>query len=397
MKTEVAQLAVFGGDPDWAEPLHVGRPNIGSREDLYRRLDEMLNRRWLTNDGPIVREFEERLCEIVGVEHCIVTANGMAALEVLLRALELEGEVIVPSFTFIGTVHALMWSGLTPVFCDVDPATHTLAPARVEELVSAETSAILGVHLWGAARNVDQLRAVADQHSLKLLFDAAHAFGATYGGEKVGTLGTAEVFSFHATKIVNSFEGGAVATNDIEIAKRVRLLRNYGFEDFDRVVSLGTNAKLSESAAAMGLASLDSLDEFLGANRRNLQSYRQGLSSVPGVHLVSPEVDEGANGHYVVVEVDAEDGLTRDQLQDVLWREGVLARRYFYPGCHAMEPYATVFPDARLRLPETVHLVERVLCLPTGTAVAPVDVDAVCSIISLAQTHADEVRIRLAV
>jgi dTDP-4-amino-4,6-dideoxygalactose transaminase len=397
VKTSAGELAVLGGTPTFTEPLHVGRPNLGSRESLIRRLDEMMDRRWLTNDGPLVQEFERRLSEFVGVRNCVAVANGTAALGVLARAANLEGEVILPSFTFVGTAHALSWIGLNPVFCDIDPETHTIDPERAEELVSSQTSGILGVHLWGGASGIDELEAVGRRHALMVFFDAAHAFGAAHGGRRVGTFGAAEVFSFHATKIVNCFEGGAVATNDDELADRVRLLRNYGFEDYDRVIALGTNAKMTEAAAAMGLTSLASIEEFIACNVRNLECYRRGLAFLPGLRLVSPDPGTGANGHYVVVDVDvqAEDGLTRDELQQVLWREGVLARRYFYPGCHAMEPYATLAPEVRRRLPATEALVQRILCLPTGTAVTEDDVGSICSIIELAQTHREDVRARL--
>jgi len=395
MKAHARDLAVLGGAPAFPGLLHVGRPNLGNRDELHRRIDELWERRWLTNDGELVRELEQRLCDYTGARHCVATSNGTAALDILVRAAGLTGEVILPSFTFVGTAHALAWSGLEPVFCDVDPTTHTLDPGRVEELVSDRTSAILGVHLWGAAHFVDELRSVATRHSLALFFDAAHAFGARYKGQPVGRLGDAEVFSFHATKIVNSFEGGAITTDDDALAARLRLLRNFGFEDYDRVVDLGTNAKMSEASAAMGLTSLDALDHFLAANARNLVRYRHRLADVAGVRVVSPDPREGANGHYVVLEVDPGPGLTRDELQQALWKEGVLARRYFYPGCHAHEPYATRHADAARHLPVTEKLVSRVLCLPTGTAVTEGDIDEVCAILALAQASADVVRRQL--
>jgi dTDP-4-amino-4,6-dideoxygalactose transaminase len=387
----VEELAIFGGPPAFAEPLHVGRPNLGSREAFRRRTDELLDRRWLTNDGPLAREFEERIAELTGVRHCVAVSSGTTALEILARATELKGEVILPSFTFVGTAHAMVWSGLTPRFCDVDPRSHTLDPGRVEALIGPRTAAILAVHLWGRPCDVQALADIAARHRLKLFFDAAHAFASAHEGRMIGRFGDAEVFSFHATKIVQSGEGGALVTDDPELANRARLLRNFGFRDYDDVAALGTNGKFSELSAAMGLTSLESLDEFLAANRRNYEHYRSGLEGLDGLTL-SPS-QEGWNHQYVVLEVDPEAaGLTRDELRRVLWAEGVLARRYFYPGAHAMEPYRALYPDAGLALPTTLRLAERVLCLPTGSAVDIGEIDAVCAIIRAAVLNANRIR-----
>jgi dTDP-4-amino-4,6-dideoxygalactose transaminase len=396
MKATLDDFAILGGPPAFREPLHVGRPNVGDRAALHERIAGALERRWLSNDGPLVREFEVRVADAVGVDHCIVLSSGTAALEVLVRAAELEGEVIVPSFTFVGTVHAMLWSGLTPRFCDIDPRTHTLDPDRVCELVGPQTAAIVGVHVWGRPCSVEELSGIAGKNGVKLFFDAAHAFGGWHQGRPIGGFGDAEVFSFHATKVVNSFEGGAIATNDTALFERARLLRNFGFAGYDEVVTLGTNAKMSEASGAMGLTSLDSLDEFVAANRRNYDRYREGLIGLPGVELVRDEWRGRWNHHYVVVEVDAERaGLTRDELQKLLWAEGVLARRYFYPGAHRMEPYRTTDPASGSRLPVTERVVQRVLSLPTGTAVGLREIDAVCAIVGAALDRAAEIRRRL--
>ena len=206
-KVAIEDLAIFGGPPEFSTPLHVGRPNIGDRQRLFERIEAALDRRWLTNDGPILREFEARLAEFIGVEHCVAVSSGMTALQLAIRAAGLTGEVIVPSFTFIGTPHALLWEGLTPVFCDVDPKTHNIDPARVAELITPRTSAILGVHLWGRPCDIKALQAIAEARGLQLLFDAAHAFGCSYKGAMLGGFGAAETFSFHATKFVEFSRG----------------------------------------------------------------------------------------------------------------------------------------------------------------------------------------------
>ncbi len=229
----------------------------------------MLDRRWLTNDGPLVGEFEARVASRLGVRHCVTTSNATVALELASRALGMTGEVIVPSFTFVGTVHALHWHGVTPVFCDIDSETHRIDPECVEALITPNTTGIVGVHLWGRMCDEQALNAIASRHGFPLLFDAAHAMGSTSGGRSVGGFGHAEVLSFHATKIVNSFEGGAIVTDDDELASQLRATRNFGFVGRDYAEGLGKNAKMSEASAAMGLTSLDSLDDFIAVNQRN--------------------------------------------------------------------------------------------------------------------------------
>jgi len=395
-KTCIDHLAILGGKAEFDQPLHVGRPNLGSRDQLFARLAELLERKWLTNNGPLVQEFEQRLAARIGVKHCVAVCNGTAALEIGARALGLAGEVIVPAFTFVATPHALTWQGLTPRFCDVDPRTHCLSAGMVEAHVGERTSGIVGVHLWGRPCDVDALQDLARRRRLKLLFDASHAFACTHGGRCIGGFGDAEVFSFHATKVLNSGEGGAVATNDDALAQRLRLLRNFGFAGYDTVVHLGINGKMSELAAALGLTNLESLDAFVAANRRNFEAYRAGLAGLPGITLIAHDQRERHNYQYVVVEVDAaKAGIDRDLLVDVLWKENVLARRYFYPGCHRMEPYRSLDPAAAQSLPVTDRLAERVLVLPTGTDLDVDDVGRVCSLIALVLGHGSALRARL--
>lgn len=395
-KNRLEALAIFGGSAAFDEELHVGRPNIGNRERLLVRINDLLDRRWLTNNGPYVQEFERKLSAMVGTKHCIAVCNATVALEITCKAAGLAGEVIVPSFTFVATAHALQWQGITPVFCDVDPRTHNIDPYRVEQMVTPHTTGILGVHLWGRPCEVDKLSGIARSHNLKLLFDAAHAFGCSYKGGMIGGFGDAEVFSFHATKVFNTFEGGAIATNDDELAAKVRLMRNFGFAGYDDVDYLGTNGKMSEVSAAMGLTSLESLDEFIAVSHQNYKQYQQQLANIPGINLVAYDEAERCNYQYIVLEVDETVArISRDQLQEVLWAENVLARRYFHPGCHRMEPYRSYFPHAGLLLPNTERLVAQVLSLPTGTTVGPDKIRQICQIIGLAVAHGYEVRERL--
>ena len=397
MKTEVNDLAIFGGAPAFAEKLHVGRPNFGERERLIERINQIIERRWFTNAGPYVKELEARLAEFLGVKHCIAMCNATIALEIAIKALGLKGEVIVPSFTFIATAHAVQWQEITPVFCDVDPQTHNLDPRRVEEMITPRTTGIIGVHLWGRPCDVDALSEIARRHQLALLFDAAHAFACTYRGRMIGAFGDAEVFSFHATKFFNTFEGGAVTTNDDELAAKIRLMKNFGFAGYDSVMHIGTNGKMNEVCAAMGLTSLESLEEFIAVNRRNYSLYRQELSDVPGVDVINYDDAENNNYQYIVLEIDeAATRVSRDELLNILWAENVIARRYFYPGCHRAEPYRTLYPDAGAHLPVTEELVTRVLLLPNGSAIGETEIRGICGVLRFAIAQGGEVNLRRA-
>jgi len=395
MEGSLEELAIFGGVPAFHEKLHVGRPNIGNRERLLKKINQLLDSKWLTNGGPFEQEFEKRIADLLGVRHCISICNGTVALEIAIRASGLTGEVIVPSFTFIATAHALQWQEITPVFCDIDPDTHTLDAAKVEQMITPRTSGIIGVHLWGQSCDVKALTALAHRHGLKLLFDAAHAFGCSYEGRLIGNFGDAEILSFHATKFFNTFEGGAVVTNDDAMAASVRLMRNFGFAGYDEVISVGTNGKMSEISAAMGLTGLESLEEFIAANYRNFKCYQQELADLPGVRLFPYNESERGNYQYIVLEIDqAVTQISRDRLMQVLWAENILARRYFYPGCHRMEPYRSYYSHDAQSLPETEKVAERVLCLPTGASVSPTDVAVIGRIIRTALQGAEVVNRR---
>lgn len=368
--------------PAFAEPLHVGRPNIANRERFLERVGGMLDRRWLSNNGPLVQEFERSIETFLGVKHCISVCNATIGLEIAIRAANLTGEVIVPSYTFIATAHALQWQEITPVFADMDPGTHNIDPVRIERLITPRTSAILATHVWGRPCAVEALADIAERRGLKLMFDAAHAFGCSHRGRMIGGFGAAEVFSFHATKFLNSFEGGAITTNDDALATKIRLMTNFGFSGYDTVIHLGTNGKMTEVCAAMGLTNLESIDELVAVNRRNHDAYSVGLNGIPGISLMCFDPVELGNYQYVVAEVDgAVAGLSRDELIRALHTENVLARKYFWPGCHRMEPYRSLQPDAHLLLPETERVASSVIVLPTGQGATEEDVGLICNII----------------
>jgi dTDP-4-amino-4,6-dideoxygalactose transaminase len=379
-----ADLAINGAPPLFTEPLHVGRPNIGDHEDFLLRARDILERQWLSNNGPLVQEFEQAVARYLGVKHCVAMCNGTIALEIAIRALDLSGEVIVPSYTFVATAHALQWQEITPVFADIDPLTHNLDPDAVRRMLTPRTTGILGVHLWGRPSPVEGLQAIADEHGLELMFDASHGFGCSANGRMLGSFGRCEVFSFHATKFFNTFEGGAVVTNDDDLAEKTRLMRNFGFAGYDNVIYPGTNGKMTEISAAMGLTNLEHIGEFVAANRRNYDAYREGLAGIPGVRLLNYDAEEQNNYQYIVVEIA--DGMrqTRDALVAALHAENVLARKYFWPGCHNMEPYRSFYPHAGLVLPATIELARRVIVLPTGASLRPTDVAGIVSVIRAA-------------
>ena len=359
--------------------LYVGRPNIGDRERFLERVNGILDRRWLSNDGPLLKEFEEKVAAFLGVKNVVAMCNATAALEIACRALDLKGEVILPSYTFVATAHALQWQEITPVFCDMDPATHNIDPAKIERLITPKSTGIIGVHVWGRGCETEAIEAIAARRNLKVMYDASHGFGCSKGGRMLGTFGECEVFSFHATKFLNCFEGGAVVTNNDVLAEKMRLMRNFGFVDFDKVVYLGVNGKMSEVHAAMGLTNLEAIEEIIAVNRRNYEAYKVGLADVPGISVIDYDPAERNNYQYVVVEVNPDIcPRNRDEIVEALHAENIIARKYFWPGCHKMEPYRSLQPNAGLLLPETHRVAAQVIVLPTGQAVEEETVRHVC-------------------
>ena len=392
-KKNISELAIFTGVPAFNEVLHVGRPNIGSKDRLLERINNILDNKWLSNNGPYVQEFERQIEKRLGVKHCIAMCNGTVALEIAIRAIGMKGEVILPSFTFVATAHALQWQEITPIFCDIDPITHHIDPLKIEKMITPKTSGIIGVHLWGQPCNVNALQEIATSKKLGLMFDAAHSFGCSYNGQMVGNFGDLEVFSFHATKFFNTFEGGAITTNNDEIAAKIRLMKNFGFSGYDNVIYIGTNGKMTEVCAAMGLTGLESIDEFISVNKNNYSLYREFLRGVAGVRMHEYSESNISNYQYIVLEIDEKlAGISRNNLMSLLHKENVLARRYFYPGCHRMEPYRSNFPHAGLLLPETEDISDKILVLPTGTAVDKEAIKIICDVIRLAIAGAFEIK-----
>lgn len=365
-----------------AETLHVGRPNIGSYQRFLSLVEDIFERRWFSNNGKLVNELEFLLSEYLEVKHCILVCNGTMGLQLATKALELTGEVIVPAFTFIATVHALQWMGLKPIFVDVDPLTHTLDPDKIISLINENTSGIIGVHLWGNPCATEKIESIAKIYDLKVIYDAAHAFSCRHQTKMIGNFGDCEVFSFHATKFFQTFEGGAITTNNDQLAQKIRLMKNFGFQGLDNVIELGINGKMTEIQAAMGLACFESLEEIVKINRRNYEYYRQHLEEITGIRFFNYDKIAQTNFQYIIAVVDAKTaGLTRDELVQILQDCNIRARRYFYPGCHRSAPYRTLYPEQITNLPNTDFLCERVMALPTGQSVSVRDIDVICQII----------------
>lgn len=376
--------------------MHVGRPNVGNREKLLERINNILDSGWLTNHGPMVSEFEKRLSDYLKVKNCITVSNGTIALEVAIRALELKGEVIVPSFTFVATAHALQWQEITPVFVDIDAHTFNIQPDLIEDMITPRTTGIIGVHTWGRPCNTEAIEEIAKKRNLKVIYDASHAFSVSRNGTMIGNFGEAETFSFHATKFMNTFEGGAIATNNDELAKKIKLMTNFGFAGHDNVIYIGTNGKMSEVCAAMGLTSLDNIGDFIANNKKNYELYRSELKDLKGITLQEYDESEGCNYQYIIIEVDETAlGISRDEVVSILHAENVLARRYFYPGCHKMEPYRSYYPHAGYLLPVTEAKSKKVVSLPTGVSVTSDDIKTICEVIRHVISNKDEIAVKL--
>jgi len=363
---------------EFAVPLHVGQLNLPSEAEFRAAFEGIFARRFYANHGPLEQRLDRELAAYFGVRHAVSVVNATVGLMLVLRALHRHGEVVVPSFTFPATVQAVLWAGLTPVFCDVDPQTQTLTAPLVAARLGPATAAILGVHVWGRACDPEGLEALARERGVALLFDAAHAIGSTHRARRIGGLGDAEVFSFHATKILNGTEGGCITTDDDALAARLRHMRSFHDKDAAVPEPFRFNAKMSEAQAAMALLGLGNLEALIEGNRQRYALYRRELDGVPGVRFVDYAAGERSNFQYIVVEVAPDDaGMTRDALLDALRARGVLARRYFHPGVHRTPP----FRDDPVELPVTDRLCRTLIQLPTGQTVTERDIQTVCAMI----------------
>ena len=378
--------AIRGGAPSFPDGLPLARPRFQDPAAIGREVERIVASQVLT-DGPTVRRLEEQAADFLGVRHCIAVASCTAGLMLVLRAAEVTGDVVVPSFTFAATAHAVSWNGLRPVFADVDPKTLTLSPEAVQRAMGVRVSAILATHIYGAPADVEGLTAVAVRNGVSLLFDAAHAFGTRYRRVKVGGFGAAEVFSLTPTKSLIGGEGGIIATDDDLLAERCRVGRNYGNPgDYDcRFV--GLNGRMSELHAALALASFEDLEERISSRIALARTYRSALGGVSGISFPRVREDDRSTFKDLVILVDDDGfGMSADALGEALAAEGIETRRYYSPPVHMMRAYRSVANG--VDLPVTVAAAEAALALPLIPEMTSDHVEAVADAIVRIRAHA---------
>jgi len=392
VKQRIDDFAAFGGAPAFATPLHVAQINLPPWTEVEAAFRGIFDRRYFANHGPLVRELEARLAALLGAKHAVCVTNGTVALTIMVATLPGKTEVIVPAYTFPATVQAISWAGLTPVLCDVDPATHMVTEATLAPCLTERTAAVLAVHLWGQPCQPERLEAFCAKHRLKLFFDACHGIGSSSGGRRIGSFGDAESFSFHATKVVGGGEGGCVTTRDDETAAKLRTIRNFHPSETFCAVPMRMNGKMSEAQAAMTLLSLDHFQENVAANRRRYAWFQRGLAGIPGVSLLEYSSDNTNNYQYIVLEIDAAAaGVDRDAFLEVLGAENVLCRRHFSPGIHKMPPYRDSVKNPA-DFSATDRLCARVLQVPNSQTMGQPEVEALCGLIRSIQLQAPAIR-----
>ncbi|MEO5346564.1 MAG: DegT/DnrJ/EryC1/StrS family aminotransferase [Magnetococcus sp. YQC-9] len=362
-------------------PIHVTRPFMPPLDEFIPMLQEIWDNQILTNGGPYHQRFEAALCEYLNIDHISLFCNGTIALISALQGLRITGEVITTPYSFVATAHALLWNGLTPVFVDIDPVTCNLDPEKIEQAITPRTTAILPVHCYGNPCEVDRIQQAADLYNLKVIYDAAHAFGVQWRGESLLRHGDLSVLSFHATKIFHTFEGGAIVSPDRKTKQRIDHLKNFGFVDEVTVVANGINGKMSEFNAAFGMLHLKHLDAALSSRRSITNRYREQLADVPGIRLLPIMPETRLNyGHFPIL-VEADYPITRDALNATLREHQIFSRRYFYPLISNMPMYRTLPSANPANLSIANAIAGSVLCLPNYPTLLPEEQEQVIDLI----------------
>ena len=345
--------------------VFVTQPSLPDLDDFIPYLKKIWENKWLTNNGEFHKKFEAALAEYLGVKYVSLFTNGMIALQVGMQALRITGEVITTPFTFVATTHAIHWNGCRPVFCDIEPDTYTLDPAKVEALITPKTTALMPVHVYGNPCRHEELKKIADTYGLKLFYDAAHVFGVRKDGVSVCNWGDLSMLSFHATKVFNTFEGGALVTDDENLKKRIDFLKNFGFANEVTVVAPGSNGKMDEFRAAFGLLQLEIVDGEIAKRRKVAEFYREALKDVPGIRMLQDISGVKHNYAYFPIEIDTgKYGMTRDGLYDKLKANNIYSRRYFYPLCSDFPTYRGLPSATADNLPVATRVAQKILCLP---------------------------------
>lgn len=369
------------------DKILVTRSSMPELSEYIDEIKGLWDSHWLTNMGCKYQELQKSLAQYLSVENVELLTNGHMALELSLQALKLNGEVITTPFTFASTTHAIVRNGLTPVFCDINPDDYTIDVTKIEKLITEKTCAIMPVHVYGNVCDVESIEKIAKKHHLKIIYDAAHVFGVKYKDKGIGSFGDASCFSFHATKVFNTIEGGAVCFKQKEIGQELCKLRNFGIKDPETVDSIGTNAKMNEFCAAMGICNLRHVEQEIAKRKNVVKRYYKNLSGVPGIKLNPIQKDVKSNYAYFPVVFNKEVfGASRDEVFSALQEHGITARKYFYPITSAFDCYYGRFdPEST---PVALSISRNVLTLPLYADLSLADVDKICRIILELQKHA---------
>lgn len=358
----------------------VTRSSMADFEEYIEEIKDIWDSHWLTNMGPKHKKFQAQLKDYLGVENIDLFTNGHMALELSLQAMKLQGEVITTPFTFASTTHSIVRNGLTPVFCDINPDDYTIDVTKIESLITDKTCAIMPVHVYGNVCNIEEIQKIADKYGLKVIYDAAHTFGVRYKGKGIGGFGNVSCFSFHATKVFNTIEGGAACFKDPEFGLDLYRLKNFGIRGPEVVDAVGANAKMNEFSAAMGICNLKHIEEEIGKRRKVVERYRANLENVDGIKLSPIQKDVVPNYAYFPVVFDEKVfGATRNEVFEKLAENDICARKYFYPLTNTFECFNGKFDVSKT--PVALHISNRILTLPLYADLPLDDVDRICNII----------------
>lgn len=363
------------------KPIYVTRPHLPPLEEFIPYLEEIWNSQHLTNNGPFHGQLEQALCDYLGVKHISLFTNGTIALITALQALQISGEVITTPYTFVATSHALLWNNIKPVFVDIDPVTLNLDPSKIEAAITEHTQAIMPVHCYGNPCDIDAIARIAEQHKLKVIYDAAHAFGVQDDHGSILNHGDLSILSFHATKVFNTFEGGAIISPDAKTKQHIDYLKDFGFSDELTIVAPGINGKMSEVNAAFGLLQLKHIDQAIARRKEIALHYREALQGISGIHLVSETFQKHANHSYFPVLIDNDYPISRDALYNKLQSHNIYTRRYFYPLISNLPMYQELTSSNAQNLSVANRTAKQILCLPIYPTLENNELDKIISII----------------
>lgn len=363
--------------------IYVNRPTLPPLDKYFKYLKEIWDSKWITNNGKFHQKFENDLCKFLKVGNCSLFVNGTLALIIGLKTLGLKGEVITTPFSFVATTHAIHWNNLKPIFCDIEEKTFNIDPEKIESLITSKTSAILPVHVYGNPCNVEKIKEISDKYGLKVIYDSAHAFNTKIHNNSILNYGDISILSFHATKLFNTIEGGAVITNNKKLKKQIDFFRNFGFSDENTVLVTGLNGKMNELQAAYGLLELKIVNKEIEKRKKIAYSYKKNLNDIKGIKTLEENKDITYSYTYFPILIDENEyGKTRDQLYKILRRHNIYSKRYFYPLISKFKPYNKLSSASSKNLPIAEKISNQVLCLPFYGNIQNKELDKIISIIA---------------